>query len=112
MRKGFVYFKNEFAGEIIESEEGFEFRYNEVYLNNEESIAISFTLPKKKEPYIQKNMFAFFDGLIPEGWMLDIALRNWKLNRNDRMSLLLDCCGDTIGAVSIKIKKENSKNEK
>ncbi|HCA43659.1 MAG TPA: phosphatidylinositol kinase, partial [Bacteroidetes bacterium] len=42
-----------------------------------------------------------FDGLIPEGWLLDIAIENWKLNEKDRMELLLKCCKDNIGAVSI-----------
>ena len=43
----------------------------------------------------------FFDGLIPEGWMLNIAERNWKINRRDRMALLLTCCRDCIGNVSV-----------
>ena len=47
-------------------------------------------------------MFPFFDGLIPEGWLLDVAEENWKLDRRDRMGLLLACCRDCIGAVSIK----------
>jgi serine/threonine-protein kinase HipA len=46
-------------------------------------------------------MFPFFDGLIPEGWLLEIAEKNWKLNARDRMGLLLTCCKDCIGAVSI-----------
>ena len=46
-------------------------------------------------------LFPFFDGLIPEGWLLDIAEKNWKLNPRDRMGLLLACCKDCIGAVSI-----------
>jgi serine/threonine-protein kinase HipA len=46
-------------------------------------------------------MFPFFDGLIPEGWLLDIATKNWKLNPNDRMGLLMTCCKDCIGAVGI-----------
>jgi serine/threonine-protein kinase HipA len=46
-------------------------------------------------------MFPFFDGLIPEGWLLDIATRNWKLNPNDRMGLLMTCCKDCIGAVGV-----------
>jgi serine/threonine-protein kinase HipA len=46
-------------------------------------------------------MFSFFDGLIPEGWLLRIAEKNWKLNERDRMGLLLACCKDCIGAVSI-----------
>jgi serine/threonine-protein kinase HipA len=47
-------------------------------------------------------MFPFFDGLIPEGWLLEIAEKNWKLDARDRMGLLLVCCRDCIGDVSIK----------
>ena len=46
-------------------------------------------------------MIPFFDGLIPEGWLLDITVKNWKVNPNDRMELLLIACKDCIGAVSI-----------
>jgi serine/threonine-protein kinase HipA len=46
-------------------------------------------------------MIPFFDGLIPEGWLLDITVKNWKTNPNDRMGLLLFACKDCIGAVSI-----------
>ena len=46
-------------------------------------------------------LFPFFDGLIPEGWLLGIAERSWKISRLDRMSLLLACCKDCIGAVSV-----------
>ena len=53
-------------------------------------------------------MFPFFDGLIPEGWMLNLALDNWKLDYKDRIGLLLTCCGDTIGAVRIEEIKEGS----
>ena len=33
--------------------------------------------------------------------MLNIAERNWKINRHDRMGLLLSCCRDCIGDISI-----------
>ena len=33
--------------------------------------------------------------------MLDIAAENWKINRTDRMGLLLACCQNCIGAVSV-----------
>ena len=39
--------------------------------------------------------------MIPEGWLLDIAGRNWKLDPRDRMGLLLVCCKECIGAVSV-----------
>ena len=48
-----------------------------------------------------KVLFSFFDGLIPEGWLLDIAEKSWKIDTRDRMSLLLACCKDCIGAVSV-----------
>ncbi|MCW3081692.1 HipA N-terminal domain-containing protein [Segetibacter sp.] len=34
---------------------------------------VSLTLPLKDQPYTSNVMFPFFDGLIPEGWLLDIA---------------------------------------
>jgi serine/threonine-protein kinase HipA len=59
------------------------------------------TLPLKEQPYTSKILFPFFDGFIPEGWLLDIAQNNWKLNPRDRMGLLMACCKDCIGAVSV-----------
>ena len=32
----------------------------------------------RSEQYSSKVLFPFFDGLIPEGWTLDIAEKNWK----------------------------------
>ena len=50
-----------------------------------------------------ENGFTFtYDAeYLPEGWLLDIAERSWKINQRDRMSLLLACCKDCIGAVSV-----------
>ena len=62
---------------------------------------ITFSMPVTNKPYKEKRLFSFFDGLIPEGWLLDIASKNWKINKNDRMGLLLACCRNCIGAVSV-----------
>ena len=58
-------------------------------------------MPVTNESYIDKRLFPFFEGLIPEGWFLDIASKNWKINPNDRMGLLLACCQNCIGAVRV-----------
>jgi serine/threonine-protein kinase HipA len=58
-------------------------------------------LPIQKESYHSNIIFPFFDGLIPEGWILDIVEKNWKVNEKDRMGILLVACKDCIGAVSI-----------
>ena len=90
------------AGIIAENEDGYFFKYDVLYLQTSDNQGISLTLPLQKEPYFSKTFFPFFDGLIPEGWLLNIAIENWKINPRDRMGLLLTTCEDCIGAVSIK----------
>ena len=51
-------------------------------------------------------MFPFFDGLIPEGWLLKIVTDNWKIESRDRFAILLVACKDGIGNVSIREEKE------
>lgn len=101
MRSVKVFFKNAFAGTLRETESGYEFAYNEDYLRSESAEPVSLTLPLRAEPYTQRTLFSFFDGLIPEGWLLDFAVQTWKLDPRDRMGLLLVCCKDCIGAVGI-----------
>jgi serine/threonine-protein kinase HipA len=105
-RSGKVFMKNQYCGTITETDDGYLFWYDSQYLKTETAQAVSLTMPITEKPYKSKTLFAFFDGLIPEGWLLDIAEKNWKINYKDRMGLLLSCCKDCIGAVSIQ------KNEK
>lgn len=101
MRQAKIYNHSLFAGILTEDENGYTFQYDVDYLQSADAEAISLTMPLSANPYIEKILFPFFDGLIPEGWLLDIAEKNWKINRRDRMSLLLVCCRDCIGAVSV-----------
>ncbi len=111
MRSGQVYYKDKLAGILTETNEGdYIFQYEENYIKEHSNEFITFTMPVMEEPFIDKRLFPFFDGLIPEGWLLNIASKNWKINTNDRMGLLLACCQNCIGAVSvIPIQKENGK---
>ncbi|MDP2300949.1 MAG: HipA N-terminal domain-containing protein [Ignavibacteria bacterium] len=108
-RKGKVFFKNNYAGIISEDESGYSFVYDEEYIANNFP-PISLTLPLIDKNFFSKTMFPFFDGLIPEGWLLKIAQENWKLNPKDRIGLLLSVCKDCIGAVSV-VPIEESDNE-
>lgn len=101
MRKAKVYMYNVLAGFLTESEEGYSFAYDKTYLTGALARPVSLTLPLQDKPHVSRTMIPFFDGLIPEGWLLEIAEKNWKLNARDRMGLLLACCRDCIGAVSI-----------
>jgi serine/threonine-protein kinase HipA len=100
-RRGRVYFQDKFAGIITEDDNGYTFCYDEKYLNDAEAKVISLTMPLRKEPYHSPGMIPFFDGLIPEGWLLGIAEVNWKTNPQDRMGLLLKFCNNNIGAVRV-----------
>ena len=101
MKQAEVKLYNIRVGIISQTDDGYEFCYDNQYLEKETAEAISLTLPLRVEPYKSLILFPFFDGLIPEGWLLDIAQKNWKINPRDRMELLLTCCKDCLGAVSI-----------
>lgn len=97
-----IWFHKMRVGLLQETEEGYHFQYEKSYLESDLVQAVSKTLQLSSEPYSSNVLFPFFDGLIPEGWLLDIAEKNWKINQKDRFGLLLACCEDTIGAVSVR----------
>ncbi len=101
MRKAEIKIQDSTAGWLTQDENGYHFVYDNDYLQSENPEMVSLTLPIHKTPFSSQVLFPFFDGLIPEGWLLDIAEKNWKLNPRDRMGLLLTCCKDCIGAVSV-----------
>ena len=109
MRSAEIFYDKTLAGKLTETDDGeYTFTYTSDYVKNFPNQFITFTLPVRSEPYKSNRLFPFFEGLIPEGWLLNIASKNWKINPNDRMGLLLACCQNCIGAVSVQpIKEEN-----
>lgn len=101
MRQALVYRKGVLAGVLTENEGEYTFVYDSGYLQIDDAKAISLTMPLQKEAFVSPVLFPFFDGLIPEGWLLDVALRSSDISILDRMSLLLLCCKDCIGSISV-----------
>ena len=102
MRQAKIFYQKQLAGILTETDDGeYTFQYESTYVEEYPEQFITFTMPVRGEIYIDNRLFPFFEGLIPEGWLLDIASKNWKINRNDRMGLLLACCKNCIGAVSV-----------
>lgn len=101
MRKAKIFIDDLLAGILSENEEGYFFQYEKTYLDSMVKKPVSLTLPLQKEPFKAEYLFPFFDGLIPEGWLLNIAQKNWKLNPRDRMGLLMATCKDCIGNISV-----------
>lgn len=101
MRQAKIIIDEQVAGILTETEEAYVFSYDKTYLDGKNKKPVSLTLPLQEEPFKADNLFPFFDGLIPEGWLLDIVQKNWKLNPRDRMGLLLATCKDCIGNISV-----------
>ncbi len=111
MRQGIVKYNNELAGLLTEEDNGeYIYVYDDLYSQKYPNQFITFQMPLSQLQYRNKRLFPFFDGLIPEGWLLNIAAESWKINKNDRMGLLLACCQNSIGAVSVH-PLEEQKNE-
>ncbi|MFN0036004.1 MAG: HipA N-terminal domain-containing protein [Saprospiraceae bacterium] len=101
MRSAKVLLHEQPVGSVWENEEGFFFQYAPEYAARADARPVSLTLPVRVENYSSDAILPFFDGLIPEGWLLQIAENHWKIGARDRVGLLFACCRDCIGAVSI-----------
>lgn len=102
MRSASIYYDQALAGTLVETDEGlYTFAYHPEYVQRFPDQYLTFSMPVTDKVYIEKRLFPFFEGLIPEGWLLDIASKSWKINPNDRMGLLLACCENCIGSVSV-----------
>ena len=101
LRRGKVFVQGRYAGMVEETEDGYSFAYDSGYLEAN-GPAVSLTIPLQEEPFFSETLFPFFDGLIPEGWLLSVVTRNWKLDPEDLFGLLLVSCEDSIGDVSVK----------
>lgn len=96
-----IYVRNTFAGLLKETDSGYTFAYDKEYLYGENPSAVSLTLPLQEDEYSSRTLFSFFDGLIPEGWLLNVVSKNWKISPKDRFGILLVACKDPIGNVHI-----------
>ncbi len=101
MKQARIYIKDIFCGILTEDEEGYHFFYDSSYMSTPEARPLSPTMPLSRKQYDKEMMFPVFDGLIPEGWLLNIASNTWKIDPRDRMSLLMACCKDCIGDISV-----------
>jgi len=99
--KAAVYLRGKRAGTLERTTKGFRFRYDREYLTTENPEPVSLTLPLTEKAYESETLFPFFLGLIPEGWLLDITSRTLKIDPENTFQLLVETCGDCIGAVTV-----------
>jgi len=100
-RRGLVRIDGKNAGSLKEFEDGFEFAYLATWLGTQGARPISLTMPLRTEPYVSRNLHPFFQNLLPEGWLLELATKKLKVSKDDAFGLLLATCADCIGATEI-----------
>lgn len=99
MRKANVYMHGDLAGVLEELKEGkgYRFRYLDTYRGPE----VSLTMPAGKSTYEFDHFPPFFDGLLPEGPMLEGLLRQRKIDEHDYFAQLVAVGRELVGAVTI-----------
>lgn len=95
MRTAAIYLHKQLAGHLSERPGGYDFTYLPGYTGR----PISLALPVRAQPYAFATFPPFFDGLLPEGIMLDGLLKAAKLDKHDYMGQLLAVGADLPGAV-------------
>lgn len=100
-RQASVFYNGILAGTLTKTRDAYIFTYNEIYLESKRpSIALS--LPKQAEPYRSQELFAFFEGLLPEGENRKMYCASMRIDPKDSYRLLLKLAGkETIGAITV-----------
>ncbi|MCO6474776.1 MAG: HipA N-terminal domain-containing protein [Melioribacteraceae bacterium] len=99
MRKAKVYNYGFPAGELQELKMKDEYKF--IYFEDYEGKPVSLTMPVDKKEYSFNSFPPFFEGLLPEGVMLNNLLRTAKIDADDYFSQLLYVGEDLIGSVQV-----------
>ncbi len=75
--------------------------YRFSYYEHYQQAPVSLTLPLLQRVYDFDQFPAFFEGLLPEGIMLESLLRQYKLDNKDLFGQLIQVGHDLVGAVSV-----------
>jgi serine/threonine-protein kinase HipA len=79
------------------------FRYDDAWFNDENSPALSLTLPKTQIEFRSSFLFPFFFNMLSEGVNRKLQSRQLKIDEKDNFGLLLATAQyDTIGAVTVR----------
>lgn len=99
MRRANVFVNGTGAGVLEERDRGgsYHFRYHESYKGD----PVSLTMPVELKEFLFDRFPPFFDGLLPEGVMLDGLLRQRKIDKDDYFSQLLAVGNDLVGFITV-----------
>lgn len=99
MKKGKIFVNGVYAGDLIELVRGKHYRFE--YSTEYQGPSVSLTMPLAKRVYEYDRFPPFFEGLLPEGIMLEALLKRAKIDRDDLLSQLIQVGGDLVGNVTV-----------
>ena len=98
MRRANIFVEGARAGQLIErTANEYRFEYAEGY----SGLPVSLTMPVDEKSFLYNSLPPFFEGVLPEGEMLEGLLRQKKIDRSDLFSQLLAVGSDLVGAVTV-----------
>ena len=99
MRKAKVYMHGTPAGMLEEIEPGTKYQF--IYNGDYSGEPVSLTMPVEQKEFEFNEFPPFFDGLLPEGIMLESLLKHKKIDKTDYFSQLIAVGADMVGAVTV-----------
>jgi serine/threonine-protein kinase HipA len=99
MRKAQVFINGIPAGTLEEIEPGRKYRFK--YDKDYDGAPVSLTMPLDRKEFIFDRFPPFFEGLLPEGDMLDGLIREKKIDPKDYFSQLMAVGGELVGNVTV-----------
>jgi len=97
-----VFMSGELAGQLSRTTTAYYFKYDKAYIANK-GISLSYSLPIQHQAFVCKTLFAYFSGLISEGWLLDLQTKTQYIDKNNLFALLVKNGHDLAGAVTIEL---------
>lgn len=97
-----VWWNGAVVGTLQQNQHGeMRFAYSADWLADPSRPAISFSLPKREEPFKQRQCRPFFAGLLPEESQRDVIAGALGISRRNDFAFLEALGGDVAGAISL-----------
>ncbi len=101
MKRLKVWFDQKLVGELRQQASGrLSFAYAPAYVDDAGAPAISVSLPKRLEPFAERDCMPFFDGLLPEARQRTAVARTLGVTEGNTFSLLDRLGGEVAGALA------------
>ncbi len=101
-QRGIVCLDGVRVGVLAETDDGTAFTYDAAWLSTPDAVPVSLTMPLRAQPYSARGMLPYFENLLPEGWLLELATAKLKVAKDDVFGLVLATCADCVGAVEVR----------